>query len=388
MYLDGSVVNNTGSPGASGMLVVAHCSNWHGSWADAVWYSTYSSDWAAYTHLASNGAFSLAMTAVSGGYQEVCDEAGVTAVVSVFTYAASICDYYNLCASGSAWGGVGAWNASFVVWDRPYIGATVPANYVGPLYPIVLDFSTAPNGYSELNFEQSATLSTTLSSQWSLAGGVGVLGSYGESSETTVANSVGAGIGGSNGSLDWVADYHTSGILGFSAITRAWARTAIEFGTPVKQNYAATYGLAPPSDWLTPANVSKISDAYYVTGFNGVTMHALPVQPGKFDYGYVTTSTSTSSTSTLSVQFSLSYGLEGVIPISGTLGEGWSQTSSTGSSDTLYWQAGGTGTTQWTCYDVYGEAGTFSNPVSTADMVGIYSWPATYYSGNTTWGCP
>ena len=275
------------------------------------------------------------------------------------------------------------------MWDRPFIYAELQSHYESSLFPVVLDFSNAATGYSELEFEESTTLSTSLANQWSLAGGFGIQGSVSESSSTVVTKGAGSGIGTSAGKLDWGADYWVSGTVAFSAISREWAHASVNlYGAPISHNYAEVYSIAAPSDWLTPANISRVTDTYYLTGFNGLVVHGVVVPPATYDYGYITTSTTAAASTTYSVGFGLSYGLEGVVPLSVGFEMGWSQTSSTTSSGTLYWQAGGTGTSQYTCYNVYGQGGTFGSPVSTADMVGIYSWAATYYSSNATWGCP
>ncbi len=398
-YVYGTVENANGTPAPSGVVVVATCAHpyifpngnpwWsYGTTNSSGQYFVYiPSEWDSWTNSPMDICQSQQSPLNPGamGYLVCVDNLGTGSTI----YCGG--SNSNPLPQGNVW--PGHWNETVLTWAPQVVNFRLPSNFVTPLFPIVLDFSNGP-GSSQFSFEQSTTIQTSLTSGWDLTGGVsvgggpvGIDGSASGSSTATTTKDAGAGIQ-SAGTLEWVAKYNSSGTVAFSAIARNWTRTINLMGDPVEQNYNSVYSLAPPSDWLTPENISEVSDWYYLTGFNGIVMQNEPVPPHAVDYGYITTSTSQESSSTYSLGLSVSVGLPGVLSAQLGFGMRWGQTSSTSYSQTLKWEAGSTSSGQFMCYDVYGQAGTFSNPVSSGVMVGIYSWPATYSSGNQTHWCP
>lgn len=269
----------------------------------------------------------------------------------------------------------GYWNETVVVWAPQGIDFTLPKNFIGPFIPEVLDFSNATSGYSSISFISSFSTSTTLTDTWSVngggsVGGVGGGGGEGGSSSITYSNTSGSGPFSNGGTLDYGAEWNTSGTLQSNAIYRAWNITSENaYGKAYKDGNAVSgFGLSPPSSWLTPANVGK-SDTYYVLNKDGLPMEAVSESNGS---GYEW-NVETSTTKTYSTDYSLSFSLGATIPLPGapsfsfTGSLGWSQTSSTTSSTDLQFKIGGGTTAE--CYDVIGQGGSQSS--GTADMIGI-----------------
>lgn len=68
-------------------------------------------------------------------------------------------------------------------------------------------------------------------------------------------------------------------------------------------------------------------------------------------------------------------------------GAAWSQVSSSTHSNNSTWQAGTPGSaSSGLCYNVFGQGG--SQAAGTANIVGIYTWTATHYSTNNSYGLP
>jgi hypothetical protein len=195
------------------------------------------------------------------------------------------------------------------------------------------------------------------------------------------------GEGSTNGDLDYIAEYHTSGVVQFDAIYRSWAETAVTlYGPPYSACFpsACDPSYTAPSDWLYPGTTAP--DVYYLTDSQGFPIHNQPVTAGYYYKGGVTTTTTTASEGGYSVAFGLGVTLPGVGPVGLNAQAGWSQTSSTSYSQDLQWEVEVPSGGQPTCFDVFGQGGSVSQ--DTADIVGVWSWAATYYSNNQTWGCP
>ena len=268
MYLYGSVVNNTGHAGAQGVLVAAHCSNWGGSWSDTTWDSTIAADWAMYTHTLSNGNFRLEMDGYNnaGTYEEACDQAGVTEVVSIFTSTTTLCDYYNQCAYGNAWGGVGAWNASFVVWDRPSITAHVPSNYVSGLIPMTYDFTNS--SYVEFNVTSSSTFTTSesygLSVQGAIEGlSVGAGTSYSASAVVSKQTTI-PGVRGDSFVLK--QEFDVTGTMVFNSVSGRVVNLFPVFWQP---SGTSSSGPTNVSDWLSRPGCNSDPGVVYCVYFEG-----------------------------------------------------------------------------------------------------------------------
>ena len=382
LYLVGRVVNNTGSPGAGGMLVVAHCSDWYGSWADTIWGSTFSAQWASFTHVASNGVFDLAATALYGTYQEVCDEAGVTTVVSILTYAATICDFDGACAYGSAWNGSGAWAPTYIVWDRPFIDAAVQSGFGSGYIPEFVDFSNAPAGYTSLSVSQSTTFENSYGYTWTISGTAGgdVNFGGGASSSTTSSasytNQFTEGVNG--GSLCWASEYQVPGEVGFSAVTRGWSY-ALTLQDARNGTFCSNVGVGTPSNWV-PNGTS--SQSYYLDGPPNSTWASGLHNVGLAGNQFLTWAFTISSTNTISTSYTMTFGLSGtlggVLPLTFQTSASWSQSASTTSSTTLSWTLRGPGAGGGAaCYNVVGEGGSGSS----ADMVAIFYWTGSLVNG-------
>ena len=283
----------------------------------------------------------------------------------------------------------GQWNESLIIWAPQFVNFVLPHNYVGPYSPVVLDFSNAPAGYSELEYEACGSLSTTLTDSWSISGGVAGSGVGSEgSSSTTVTNQMCGGEGSEDGDLVYLAEYETSGTVEFNAIYRGWAETSVNlYGLPVNACFPSSDcdpSYAAPTDWLYPG--TSASDVYFLPDSTGHSVHGDLVPAGYELFGAVTTSTTSAVEGGFSVTLGIDADLPGVGSIDLSASTGWSQTSSTSNSNNLEWYAvvpqGGT----QTCFDAFAQGGSLAQ--LTADVVGIWAWAPTYYSSNSTWGCP
>jgi len=275
-------------------------------------------------------------------------------------------------------------NETIFTWNSQLVNFYLPHRFVSPYFPVVLDFSNAPAGYSMFEFTQGTetSLKTEFSYSWTLGGQAGPTGglfSGSSSNSTEFTEGSGGGVLSQNGTLDYVAQTYESGTVAFSALSRSWAQTALglylgkphlyQNGTFAQKNRSFT----PPVDWLTPSNVTP-DNLYYLTAGNLKLMdNVLLNQSGKGYYGYVTTSTTNSSSSGYGVTFSLTVGLPGVGSAGLSFGASWSQTSSTKNSQTLEWTILRPVGDPAICADVLGQGGHGKY----ADVLGIYTWTPT-----------
>jgi hypothetical protein len=201
-----------------------------------------------YTHTGSNGAFQLAMGVLSGSnYVNLCDQAGVATVVTIMTAGQTICDLYNQCASGSSWGGIGTWNATFVVWDRPFVDADIPSNYVSGFIPMTYDFTNS--SYVQFSITSSSTFTTTESYNLSVQGAVSGLSigggtSYSASTSVFTSSTI-SGVTGDSFVLQ--QSYLTSGTWVFNALFNRVIRLFPDYYAP----YVTGSGPTNVSDWLS-----------------------------------------------------------------------------------------------------------------------------------------
>lgn len=162
------------------------------------------------------------------------------------------------------------------------------------------------------------------------------------------------------------------------------------YGNPYSRNYAEDYPKYTwPSDWITPQNMSSLanqSDAYYVQGFNGKIMHNELVPPHKGMTGNFTMSTSNETAGSKSLGLMLSIPIpatDGLLALNIDAGLTWGTQSTNAHSKTLSWTVSANNG-DWDCFDVIGLGG-YASKIPTANMLGIYYWPATQ-SGNS-WTC-
>ena len=316
-------------------------------------------------HRLPNDAFAIPVYNVPPQYDLPCVDGLDPFVVQVVN------DAYN----SADW--VGYWNESIVLYSPQVVNFHLPANFVGPYVPEVLDFGNFTTGYGEIQYVNTTTTTSIETSQWSVSGGVGVgpgtfSGEYSGSSEVTASISSGHGYISTNGPLDAGCKSDTTGMIQFNALYRTWNVTAqYSDGTHAACGHSVqSFGIQPPTNWLTPGNVGAAGrDIYYV--FNdGVQMVAQPEGGGQATTGFVKASTTVAYTN----GYGISFGLGQTIPLPGapsfsfTGSLGWSHTSSTTYSSSLEWTIGGTGLND-ECYDVIGQGG--SPAGNSADMISI-----------------
>ena len=274
---------------------------------------------------------------------------------------------------GITW--VGHWNETIITSAPQVVNFYLPMDFVAPNVSMILDFSNAPAGDSSLQYTSGTSYSTTLTNDWSISGQFGVVG-VGESgsSSTTYQISTNSGVGSTNGTLDFIAQWETTGVVLCNTIVRGCAITWVDnIGLPVSDGFSSQDpGFAAPHDWLKPG--TNATDVYPLKDVLGVIMLNKYVGPGSDYTGSVTTSTTNSSTGGYSWSLGFSISIPGMyIPVGGVSASmGWSQTSSETTSQTLSWEVdvpnGGTAR----CFDVFGQGGSTSSGDS--DMVGIFSW--------------
>ncbi len=288
---------------------------------------------------------------------------------------------------GTTWTWPRHWNETVYIWDVQKVDFYLPLAYVGPLVPLVLDFSNAPPDYSRIAYSQTVTSTTTLTSSWSVGGGIILEGGTSGSSSSSSSKSYGSEIASNDGPLIWVGQYNTTGWLAYDAFTDNWTVFKKSmFELPITQGFASNYGslFTPPENWLFP---SSSAPKYVLKNLNGLLMDGVPVPPGQEISGLVTTSTTNETGSDYFVGIDLSATLKGVIPVHFNLQMSWSTSSSTTHTETLTWTAkppsGGT----YSCFTVYGQGGSPLGTVPTANMIGIWWWPATQ-NAQGGWECP
>ncbi len=285
----------------------------------------------------------------------------------------------------------GYWNESILFWAPQTLSILLPANFLGPYVPYVVDFSNAPKGYSSLTYAQYQSTSTTFTDNWSIGAGVQNIGGagYSGSSSQTITVSTTTGLRSTNGSLIYAARFNESGRLEFNAFVYKWQQEQVSFYGPAHSGNYSKYisGFQSPKDWLTPRaiNNSSVPDAYYVQTVGGDVMKDKLVPQGDSYFGWFNTSAVSMSEGGYVVGFNVSLVLGG-LPIYLSGGLGWSQSSTVVVSQALGWEVSvPAGAAQPGCFDVIAEGGDGTGSPQTADMVGIYYWLPT--SGNGQISC-
>jgi hypothetical protein len=380
IYLDGQVLNSTGSPGSGGQLVLAHCSDWLGGWQNQTWGGSGSGDWAMFTHTGSNGAFQLAMGVLSGSnYVNVCDQAGVATVVSILTAGQTVCDFYNQCASSSSWGGIGVWNDTLVVWDRPYIAVDLESNFVTAPIVQIADFSNA-NGTdgipdSNITYTTGTSYSTTLYHCWT------ALFYFSGCSSATTTIGTNDGYGAEGGNLVVTQKLWESG----TGLFDAFSRQSIVASEVYYKGYAPPVN--EPASWsiqdtLVPGNRS----VYPLYQFGGEYDEGIMVYSNRESSGSLTVSSSQTSYQVKGADVTVDIGYDGVAAGTTLATDQWSQVASSTSSNTLSWSLVGDSQTVPVCYVVYGVGGSSSSSSTTADAIGIWGYAPSESDGSYT--CP
>lgn len=274
----------------------------------------------------------------------------------------------------------GHWNETVFIFAPQVVNFVVPLNYISPYFPVYLDFSNAAAGYSTIGFEAgtSSSFTTTLGYSWSIGTGTGLGMSGSSSTSTTYTVQTTTGISQNGGNLDYIIQMETTGDVEFNALAYAWAVPTITLfgawlnGEPAQQNS----NFVQPTVWLAPWNYAS-NGGYFLTdttvqkSMDGVYLN----DPG-FTYSYgVTTESTTSSTGGYAISFNLALTIPGGPSVTGSVGMSWSETSTSGYSDSLTWSAGEPAGGSAVCIDVFGEGG--SQSANTATMVSIYTWTPT-----------
>jgi len=302
LYISGHVQNSTGSPGPSGMLVIAYCSDWVGTWTDMEYNltgltSSISSEWWQSATVGSNGDFripvSTFLTNSSNGYAEVCDWGGAQTIITIFTTTSEHCGYLNYCVSGAGWGGLGAWNETYVVWDRPFLHADAPTNQLGPYVPLELEFTNST--YATLQFNESVSVSTTYTDI--------VAGTGEEGSSSFAVDQTGSATG--EDVETWV-QYYTSGFVTFNATERNSSLSYVTFSGP--KYHSTTQNLITGIP-LSPASIPR--DETYDDGL----WDWYNITPTETRGGSVTISGSATDITGLDISVDLSLDLGGVASV-------------------------------------------------------------------------
>ena len=276
---------------------------------------------------------------------------------------------------------LGYFNESIMILAQQVVNFVLPSNFISPYIPEVIDFSNAPANYGTITYTQTFTASETLEHEWSVSGGY--VGGIGISGSTQITKSLTAGSGAwsNNGTLDWGAQWNTSGTVYFNATQRTWNITSLStYGGAYTDGFSSQYGIAPPTDNLEPGKLPP--GAYYLKDSNGKTMQNVGTPAGKGLQGGIETSTTTATSVGITLSFSLSIGIPGTQALSFNAQTGWSQTTSSTYSQDLTWSIGGN---QAACYDMFGEGGNPNASPETTDLIGIFYWvPSQVQNGVPT----
>jgi hypothetical protein len=152
----------------------------------------------------------------------------------------------------------GHWNVSIVTWAPQVVNFTLPVNFLGPLTPMVLDFTN--DNFVSFNYQTGLITSTT--SNWSLNG-------QGES--TSVTSSDFTQLDSAAGyNLEYYAAYSETGTVEFNSVaSRAVTTPSFAYvGPPVSTNQSSSR----VSDPVTPFyNLSRDEVCYSKSGGEGAT---------------------------------------------------------------------------------------------------------------------
>jgi len=395
IYLDGTVLNTTGSPGSGGQLVLAHCSDWLGGWQNQTWGGSGSGDWAMYTHTGSNGAFQLPMGVLSGNsYVNLCDQAGASTVISILADGQTVCDFYDQCAYSTSWGGLGVWNETLVVWDRPYVDTELPTNFLSDPVLQVADFSNAnaSNGFPDahLGYREAVTYSVSTSTCSVILGFIHYQCTT--SSYTSLALSD-YSVTGSN--LIVTQRYWISGTVVLDAFTRGTNITSVSYfrtnGAPVLEgpSYYVPYTIGPSTpgayplyDWGGSGSGEGIS-VYAGAPMNGsVTINATDYDNYTNNYE-LTPEVPVGTIIAILSDGALDFDWDVPVPF---YSHSFTERALGSYSLALNWTLYGDSSTVPTCYAVYGVGGSTSASSTTADAIGVWAFTPTVVGGY--YSCP
>ncbi len=334
-YLSGQVLNSTGSAGATGMLVIAYCSDWMGTWDDMIYNysgatSAVSRYWWQSATVGADGYFAIQVSAEgqddgvgNDTYAEVCDWGGSTTVVSIFTSTSERCGYLGVCVSGGAWGGLGTWNETFVVWDRPYIDVEAPTNGLGPYVPLELEYTNS--SYATLQFNESVSVTATYTA--TIAGNGG-------STSSSFVQSISGSATGEN--VETWARYYCSGWATFNATTRSSSLSYVSFFGAIYDSTTQNLISGVP---LSPSSITR-SEA-----FGDGLWYWFNITHSETRAGGVTVTGSVTDVSGLDITLDVSFDLGGVVSIGASIPITVEFSTTTSYSDALYFSVYNTGST-------------------------------------------
>lgn len=266
----------------------------------------------------------------------------------------------------------GYFNESVDMFAAQPVYIVLPANYVGPYLPQVLDFSNynytnSLAGWSDIQYTQTTTYTDSATTAWSFTAYPGsfTVEASGSSTQsyTFTTSSTDAS---ANGSLDVAASFWTSGTIEFSAMSREWASTSVnEYGSEVSE-------LSPPPnptvDWMYPG--TNVSGVAVLNGWNQIGLG-----PGGTKQGSVYVDGTTTTNYRLSAGYDLTVVIEGVSVKILDVNYGFSLSSTTTSSKTLSWSVTVPQTADgghYTCFNVYGSGESPSGGYD--DTIGIWQY--------------
>jgi hypothetical protein len=250
----------------------------------------------------------------------------------------------------------GYWNMSIVTPLPEYMTFELPPNILGPWVPQVLQFSNAPAGAAVISYSQSVTYANQVCTPFENGGENGCT-STDWTAETTYST------GGDAGSLEYLAQYMSSGATTFNSTDRAWTVTSMnEFGTPVHSGFVHPGNANYVADQLTPT--SDIPGQYLLSGWSNIMVTGASSLTWSVDSDQ---STASSWNFALDLEADVPIGDFGSVSLSTDLT--WSQSTSVTISNAISFTLYGDGGTS--CFNVYAVGP--SNDAG-ALIIGIYYW--------------
>jgi hypothetical protein len=212
----GFVHDQYNNPAPSGVYVAVKCTS-----GDDYYYSTTTGSQGAYKITVSDELGRPACTADNGYY-----------AVEVLTQPQSI----GISGLSTQWNGY--WNETIEVWDPQFVNFYTPANFLGPMTPLVLDFTN--DAY--VSFDYQSTFYSTTTSCWTFLG-------QQQCASGTTSNLVNLNSAADN-NLEYYGEFNTAGWVEFNAISSRSVQTLSwsYIGQPVVTNQQSNI----VSDWVTP----------------------------------------------------------------------------------------------------------------------------------------
>ncbi|MGA8303210.1 MAG: hypothetical protein WA547_04545 [Thermoplasmata archaeon] len=209
LVVSGTVTDANGHAPA-GVAVIIYCTDWVG-WTNpgaAEFGETWESSptiWWNYTLTNSNGAYSFNVNnyQLPGHGYDICNKnGGHHYVVDVLNQPKTCFD--GVCPNGKLWAGY--WNETIATWSPQVVNFVLPSNFLGPLTPMVLDFTND----SYVSFAYSSGVESTTTSAWQFDGA-------GESASVTTSDLTSLSTAPDE-DLEYYAAYDQTGNIEFNAI--------------------------------------------------------------------------------------------------------------------------------------------------------------------------